>query len=68
MFNKAAILKAARKEAQRRYQRNWHKEHDDELTLALNKARAQKASRLKAGISLELPKMKPWDFKKGRVV
>lgn len=33
-----------------------------------NKAQNHQRQRIKQGIPLELPKLKPWDFKKGKVV
>ena len=58
-----AKLKEARALAARRRELKWHKEHDDELTVALVRQRR----RIKTGIPVELPIMKPWDHAKGRV-
>jgi hypothetical protein len=56
-FDNAAKLKAARKEAKRRYERG-----------EMHRSSANDSQRRKAGVPLDLPKMKPWDHAKGRVV
>ncbi len=56
--DRAAKLKAARAIAARRREIKWHREN--ELDLLRNRNR----QRLKYGIPLELPKMKPHQYKK----
>ena len=59
--DRRAKLKAARALAARRRELKWHKEDE------LSRLRSQDKTRIKYGIPLELPKMKPWDHKMGRV-
>ena len=63
-FEAKKKLEAAKKEGARRRQKKWHRENDDEFTKLLARTRA----RVRRGIPLELPKMKGWDYKKGRVL
>jgi hypothetical protein len=65
MWDNKAKLKAARKEAKRRYERERPVRNDEYRRLKLA-ATNLKVQRIKAGIPTDLPKMKPWDYAKGK--
>jgi serine/threonine-protein kinase RIO1 len=62
-WNAQKRLEEAKRLGRRRSQAKWHREHYDEF----ERLKAATDSRLKRGIPIELPKLKAWDFAKGKV-
>jgi hypothetical protein len=54
-------------EAKRLGRRRSHAKRAKELYDDFDRLKAAEDARLKRGIPLELPKLKPWDFAKGKV-
>lgn len=61
-FNARDKIKAAKAEAKKRAKKKYDQEHYDEY----KKLQRRTAARVKAGIPLEAPVMKPWDHAKGK--
>lgn len=64
-----AKLKAARKEAKRRYERTSEVRNDEFRHLKVNeyaRKSMRRAYRKRVGLPLDTPKMKPWDAAKGK--
>lgn len=69
MWANKAKLKAARKEAKRRYERTSEVRNDEYYRLKRGESvrkSGQRAYRKKIGVPLDAPKAKPWDFAKGK--
>lgn len=69
MWDAKAKLKAARKEAKRRYERTSEVRNDEFRHLKANEYALKanrRAYRKRVGLPLDTPKMKPWDAAKGK--